>query len=267
MIPAGGTELLKFCSPILLVAVVSVGLSGCERDGSDAKAVKLYAGAGLRTGVDALIKAFEKQSNTRIDVEYGGSGPMMTRAKIRKDGDLFMPGDVGWVDQLHKDTGIVEATTPVAFFVPVIVVRKGNLANVHTLQDFFRDDLTVALGNEFCQVGKASARIFAKNGLDIAGIDPKRLMRSKTVNELGLFVKTRRADAAIVWDAIAVNNSDALEWIEIPRDQNLIFHVVVGLLSTGRNKAAAREFVDFIAGPIGQKILAEHGYSTKQPAE
>jgi len=249
----------------LLTAVVSLSLLGCGRGESEAKTVKLYAGAGLRTGVDELIKAFAKQSDTPIDVEYGGSGYMMTRAKIQKDGDLFMPGDVGWVDQLHRDSGVVEAKTPVAFFVPVIVVRKGNPANVRTLQDFFRGDLTVALGNEFCQVGKASARIFAKNGLDISKIDPKRLMRSKTVNELGLFVKTKRADAAIVWDAIAVNNADSLDTIEIPRDQNLISRVVVGLLSTGENKTGAKKFVEFIAGPTGREILRKHGYRTSEP--
>jgi len=248
-----------------LAAVVLPRVSGCRRDEAADKAVKLYAGAGLRKGVDELVKAFAKQSDVRIDVEYGGSGPMMTRAKIQKDGDLFMPGDVGWVDQLHANAGIVEDRKLVAYFVPVIIVRKGNLRKIARLEDFFREDLTIALGNEFCQVGKASLKIFKKNGLDIKDIDPKRLMRSKTVNELGLFVKTDRADVAIVWDAIAVNNADALDMIEIPMDRNLVSRVVVGMLSTGRNKAAAREFMDFIAGPTGQKILADHGYRTSEP--
>jgi len=125
--------------------------------------------------------------------------------------------------------------------------------------------LTIALGNEYCQVGKACLKIFKKNGLDIKDIDPKRLMRSKTVNELGLFVKTGRADAAIVWDAIAVNNAAALDMIEIPRDRNLISRVVVGMLSTGGNKTGAREFVEFVAGPTGQEILRKHGYCTSGP--
>ena len=256
---------MRFCDGLLLAAVVSLSLFGCGRDRSEAKAVKLYAGAGLQTGVDELVKAFVKQSDVRIDVEYGGSGPMMSRAKIQKDADLFMPGDVGWVDQLHADAGIVEDRKLVAYFVPVIIVRKGNPKKIARLEDLFREDLTIALGNEYCQVGKASQKIFKKNDLDIKDLDPKRLMRSKTVNELGLFVKTDRADAAIVWDAIAVNNADALDTVEIPRDRNLISRVVVGMLSTGRSKTAAREFVEFIAGPIGQKILTRHGYRTSEP--
>ena len=254
---------------ILLITALAAAalpcLSGCRRDDAAGEAVKLYAGAGLRTGVDALVKAFARQSDVRIDVEYGGSGPMMSRAKIQKDGDLFMPGDVGWVDQLHADAGIVEDRKLVAYFVPVIIVRKGNPEKIARLEDFFRKGLTIALGNEYCQVGKASLKIFKKNGLDIKDIEPKRLMRSKTVNELGLFVKTDRADVAIVWDAIAVNSVDALDTIEIPMDRNLVSHVVVGMLSTGRSKAAARKFVDFIAGPTGQKILTDHGYRTTEP--
>ena len=246
-------------------AVVSPCVSGCRRDESAGKAVKLYAGAGMRTGVDELIKTFSEQSGVRVDVEYGGSGPMMTRAKIQKDGDLFMPGDVGWVDQLHADAGIVEDKKLVAYFVPVIIVRKGNPEKILKLEDLFRPGLTIALGNEYCQVGKASKKILEKNGFDIKNIEPKRLMRSKTVNELGLFVKAKRTDAAIVWDAIAINSSDALDMIEIPLEQNRISHVVVGMLSTGRHKDEARKFVDFIVSPTGQEILTRCGYRTSKP--
>ena len=256
---------MRFCDGLLLAAVVSLSLFGCGRDGSEAKAVKLYAGAGLQTGVDELVKAFVKQSDVRIDVEYGGSGPMMSRAKIQKDADLFMPGDVGWVDQLHAAAGIVEDRKLVAYFVPVIIVPKNNPEKILRLEDLFREGLTIALGNEFCQVGKASLKIFKKNGLDIETIEPKRLMRSKTVNELGLFVKTKRADVAIVWDAIALNNSDALDMIEIPMERNLVSRIVVGMLSTGRNKPGAREFVNFIVAPTGKEILARYGYRTSKP--
>ena len=238
---------------------------GCNRDESAERAVKLYAGAGMRVGVDELIKAFSEQYGVEIDVEYGGSGPMMTRAKITKNGDLFMPGDVGWIDQLHADSGIVEDRSQVAYFVPVIIVEKGNPKGILRLEDMLRKDLTIALGNEFCQIGKASAKIFAKNGLDLKVIDPQRLVRSKTVNELGSFVKNKRADAALVWDAIAINNANALDMIEIPLEQNRVSNVVVGMLSTGRNKKQARQFVDFITSDAGQEILKRNGYRTSKP--
>ncbi|MDP6046475.1 MAG: molybdate ABC transporter substrate-binding protein [Phycisphaerae bacterium] len=252
-----------------VLAAMSLCAAGCGKgDGTavvDKNMVKLYAGAGMQDGVDALIKAFTAESGVLIDVEYGGSGPMMTRAKIAKDGDLFMPGDVGWVDQLHEASGIVEDRKPVAFFVPVIIVAKDNPKKIFRLDDLFRKDLTIALGNEYCQVGKASARILKRNSLDINKIAPERLMRSKTVNELGLFVKTGRADAAIVWDAIAFNNAPRVDVVKIPRDNNLISRVVVGMLSTGSHKADARRFVDFIASPTGQEILSRHGYRTSEP--
>jgi len=252
-----------------LLAAMSFCVAGCgEGDQQavvDEDMIKLYAGAGMQDGVDALIKAFSDKTGVLIDVEYGGSGPMMTRAKIAKDGDLFMPGDVGWVDQLHEASGIVEDRKPVAFFVPVIIVAKGNPKKIHRLDDFLREDLTIALGNEYCQVGKASARILKRNSIDISKIDTDRLMRSKTVNELGLFVKTGRADAAIVWDAIAFNNAPRVDVVKIPRDNNRISRVVVGILSTGAHKTEARKFVEFIASPTGQEILSRHGYCTNEP--
>ena len=219
----------------------------------------------MQDGVDALIKAFGEQSDIVIDVDYGGSGPMMSRAKIRKDGDLFMPGDVGWVDQLHNDSGIVEDRRLVAYFVPVIVVRKNNPKGIMKLEDMFRDGVKVAIGNEYCQVGKATRKILTDNGLDINDIPEGHLKETTTVNELGMDVAMRRSDAAIVWDAIAINNAEKLDMIEIPLEKNRISRVVVGMLSTGKHKSAAREFVDFISGPVGQKILASHGYRTSKP--
>ncbi len=173
-----------------------------------------------------------------------------------------MTGCVFLGDLLSRPARNLVILNFVSIFVSLSIFLKKNPEKIARLEDLFRKDLTIALGNEYCQVGKASLKIFKKNGLDIKDIDPKRLMRSKTVNELGLFVKTDRADVAIVWDAIAVNSANALDMIEIPMDRNLISRVVVGMLSTGRNKAAARKFVDFISGPTGQKILKEHGYST-----
>jgi molybdate transport system substrate-binding protein len=73
----------------------------------------------------------------------------------------------------------------------------------------------------------------------------------------------KNVDTAIVWDAIANNITDSVDTIDIPKDKNVISKVVVGLLSDSKNKAAAQEFIDFLTGESGKKILEENGYSTE----
>ena len=227
------------------------------------RTLRLYAGAGLRRAVDELISQFTRQTGIKVEPDYGGSGILISRARLDPLADLFMPGDVWYVDRLDEQAGLIESKTPISWFVPVIIVRKGNAKNIKGLADFFRKDVTVALGNpKACQVGRIAREIFKRSGLDIAGIDAKQ---SLTVNELGVWVKMHDVDAAIVWDAIAANIADSVDVIEIPREKNVISRVVVGLMKTSKDKDSARKFIDFMTGRKGQAILKSKGYRTEAP--
>ncbi|MHC4717001.1 MAG: substrate-binding domain-containing protein, partial [Planctomycetota bacterium] len=165
---------------------------------------------------------------------------------------------------LHAKAGLIESKTEVAWFVPVIIVAKGNPKGIKELKDFFRDDVQVGLGDpKACQVGRISGKILRKNGLDRA--DLAGLKQADTVEKLGAWVAMKNVDASIVWDATAASYPDTVEAIEIPKDGNVISHVVVGLMTTSKDKAAARRFIAFMTGEKGKAILAAKGYRTEAP--
>ena len=245
----------------LLLAAASVG---CSKNPAppQQKPVRILAGAGLRPAVDELIAAFGRRTGIRVVPDYGGSGMILTRAKMGADADLFLPGDVWYVQQLHEQAQLIERQKPVAYFVPVIVTPKGD-TRVGGLPDLFTDGLRVALGNpKACQVGRISRKILRKNGLDPDKLDAKL---SITVNELGVWVKAGGTDATIVWDAIAANLAPDVRVVPIPPEQNIISRVVVGLLTRSERKDRAGKFVDFITGPAGQAILKAKGYRVTPP--
>lgn len=225
--------------------------------------IRLYAGAGLRPAIDALAAKFTQKTGIKVEPDYGGSGIIITRAREDRDADLFIPGDVWYVDELDKKTGLIESKTPIAWFVPVIIVQKGNPKKIATLQDFFREDVKTGLGNaKACRVGVVSQEIFKKAGLDMAKLNPKE---SLTVNELGVWVSMKDVDASIVWDAIASNFADGVDAIKIPEKDNVISEVVAGLMKTSRKKTSAKRFLDFIKGKEGQQILKAKKYRTEEP--
>ena len=249
-------------APVAVVALAAaLALAGCS--GPDEDALVLYAGAGLRNAVEAAITEFEKTQGIKVVVDWSGSGTILAHARAKNSGDLFMPGDVWYVDQLHERAGLIAEKTSVAYFVPVILVRKDNTKNIRSLADFVRADVTVGLGGpEACQVGRLSTKLLARNGVDRKALDP---MESLTVNDLGVWVDTRKVDAAIVWDAIAVNYAKSCRAVEIPRDKNIISHVVVGLMTTSKHPDKARKFIAFLTSPEGQAILNRHGLRTEAP--
>lgn len=225
--------------------------------------VKLYAGAGLRKGIDKLIAAFKEDTGIVVEPEYGGSGIILSRVQMNKDADLFMPGDVSWVNILQDKTAQIESMTPISYFVPVIAVAAGNPKNIRSVEDFYREDVAVGLGRtQACQVGKISTKILSNYGLDRSNLEHKE---SLTVNEIGVWIKMNDVDAGIVWDAIAANMSDSLDTVQIPFDKNVISNIVVGLLKESENKAAAQRFIDFMKSDKGQQILSDNGYQTEEP--
>ncbi len=226
--------------------------------------VRLFAGAGLRKAVDALCDAFHAETGVSVVPDYGGSGIIMARAKEDLEVDLFMPGDAFYVKELDRLTGgRVARQTTVCYFVPVILVQKGNPKQVRTLRDLARADVALALGRpEACQIGRISRRILKQGGVTDLG---KEVKESLTVNELASWVKLRHVDAAIVWDAIAANVADDTDTVEIPQAQNVISRVVVGLMKDAPRKADARRFVEFMTGPGGQAILKARKFRTDSP--
>jgi molybdate transport system substrate-binding protein len=248
------------CIVFLLIIIF---YSGCDSggDSADLPTLRLYAGAGLRRGIDALVSEFKKQSGITVDVDYGGSGMIISRAREDRSADLFMPGDVWYVDKLQEKSGCIESKTAVAYFVPVIITAKGNPEKIFKLKDFLRKDIKIAVGNsKACQIGRLTMKIFKKNGLDASNLKAKEGL---TVNELGVWVKMHDADAAIVWDAIAANIAEDIEIVEIPPGSNVISKVVIGLMKGSHNKRAAQKFIDFIISGKGKDILKSKGYRTE----
>jgi molybdate transport system substrate-binding protein len=244
-----------------LMAVLALGLGGCGRKGPEG--IRLYAAAGMRLAVDDLIAAFEAQTGIAVEVDYAGSGMLITRAQGDPAADLFMPAEVWYVDQLHEKTGNIEDRATVSYFVPTIIVPKGNPKGIKGIEDLTNPALLVGLGNpKACQIGRMTAKIFENAAVDIAAVNA---LDSLTVNELGIWVKMNNVDVSVVWDAIAVNIADSVDTIAIPKEINEISVVACGLMKTSANKPAARKFMQFMTGPAGRAILNGNGYLTEAP--
>lgn len=242
--------------------LLAAWLCGCVHR-QEVVRLRLYAGAGLREAVEALAAAFESETGIAVDADYAGSGVLITRAKGDPQADLFMPGDVWYVDRLEELTDNIAERVQVSYFVPTIIVARGNPKHVSSLRDFARADLKVALGNpQACQIGRLCVEIFANAGLDSAAFDAKE---SFTVNELGVWVQMNDVDAAIVWDAIAEGIRESVDTVEIPEAVNEISTVVCARLGSAPHPTEAQRFMQFLVGPTGRRILNEQGYRTERP--
>lgn len=247
----------------------SVLFLGCgpssNKDGvtsSDTPTMMLHCGAGIRPPADELVAVFGEKHGVQIECNYGGSEILMTTIREHEEGDLYMPGDISYVDRAEEQ-GIVVDREQVCYFVPVILVKAGNPKNIQGLRDFLRDDVQLALGNpEACAIGRKTKKIFEKNGLDQKTIAENRRMESLTVNELGIAVGESNLDAAIVWDAVAESFEDKCDIVPIPQDENIISTIPIASLVFAEQPELAKKFVEFAASDEGRAIFEKHHYTT-----
>ncbi|MCS7187696.1 MAG: molybdate ABC transporter substrate-binding protein [Armatimonadetes bacterium] len=229
----------------------------------------IYAGAAFRPPLEAMGREFEREYGVPVKFNFTGSNCLLAQIILSQQGDLFLPGEEFYVRQAQK-RGYVLKSEIIGYFVPVILVRKGNPKGIKSLKDLAKSGIKVGLGDpKACAIGEISEAILRKNGLTEA-VHKNVALRAMTAPELANALRLGGIDACINWDAIANYPwvRPAVEVITIPPEQNVITANPLAILRTTRNRQAAELFLQFALSE-GQRILRQHGFTAKNdlPAE
>jgi len=223
----------------------------------------LYCAAGIQPPVKEIAAAYEKEHGVAVQVQYGGSGQLLSSIEIAKRGDLFLAGDNSYIEMARKK-GLVGESIPLATMRPVILVGKGNPRKIRALEDLLRADVRVALANpDQAAIGRTVRELLRKAGTWDA-LEKHAAVLKPTVNDLANDVKVGSADAAIVWDATARQYPD-LEMVRSELLDQATEQVTVGVLCASTQPAEALRFARYLgAADRGLPIFRKHGY---EPAE
>ena len=252
------------------IVVIAVLLFGCkaekpEESDSASKELLLYCGAGIRPPVQDIAEAFEREHGVKVVTDYAGSEVLISKIKLARRGDLYMPGDKHYVEQAARE-GMILSQQSVCYFVPTILVQKDNPKNIHALSDLLTDGLKLGIGDaKACAIGRKTKQIFAKNNIAWEQVEKNVAFQSLTVNELGMQIQAGSLDAVIVWDAIARYYSEHGTEVPIPAKENVISTVNIGILSFTEDRSLAEKFVKFAASKSGQDIFKQHNYRINAP--
>ena len=255
---------------VILLVVMAVMLFGCESkkpegDESETKEILLYCGAGIRPVASELVEVFGREHNVKIITDYAGSEVLISKIKLLRRGDLYMPGDKHYVEQAASE-GLILSHKSVCYFVPTILVQKNNPKEIHGLEDLLRDGVKLGLGDaKACAIGRKCKKIFAKNNIAWADVEKNLKFQSQTVNELGMQIQAGSLDAVVVWDAIAHYYKEHGEEVPIAVEKNVISTVDIGVLKFTEHKELAEQFVDFAASKRGRGIFIKHNYTVTHP--
>jgi len=256
-------------------ALVAAGIilalfGGCQKNSEntpsqDRPEILLFCGAGLRPPMEVLVQEFSSAEHTSIVVDYAGGEVLLSKIRVSGQGDLYMPGDNRYVDKAAEQ-GLIVSRRCVCYFVPTILVGKGNPKQIRGLSDLTRADVRVGLGDpRAAPIGIVSRELFLKNGMSWEDVERSVKFQSATVNELGLQVQTGALDAVIVWDAVAKQYSQHAEEVPIPLQHNIVSAVDMAVLVSARHPDVARRFTEFAGSGRGRQVFKQHGYRVDDP--
>lgn len=207
--------------------------------------VLVYCGAGMRVPVEAAAKAYEAETGTRIELQYGGSQTLLANAEVSRRGDLYLPGDDGYLKKA-EEKGLLDETLKIGRMSAVLAVRKGNPKKVAGLADLLRADVRVVQANpDAAAVGKLTRETLSKSGRWEA-LRSKTAVFKPTVHEVGNDLKLEAADAGFLWDAVMGQYPD-LETVAAPELAGAEATISVGVLRSTSDASGALRFARWLA--------------------
>ncbi len=230
-----------------------------------AERLVLFSAAGVQAPVQQTIEEYERYyqethgRRIHIEVEYGGSGTLLSRLQVAREGDLYLAGDESFI-RIARDYGLVQESLELAKMTPVIAVSEEKAGHISSLQDLLDGDYRIAIGvPDGTAVGSAT-RAALKRIDQWKAFERKVEVTKPTVNDLANDVKIGAADAAIIFD-ITARQFD-LEYVTDAALDEESVQVEIGVLSSTQQPAAALHFARFLAAPeYGQKHFRSHHFN------
>jgi molybdenum ABC transporter molybdate-binding protein len=234
---------------LAMMAVLAVLLFGLARNPQgntvvNRKPLLLFCAAGLKPPVEALARRYERAYGIPVQIQYGGSGTLMSNIRVSHLGDLFLAADESYIKSA-RELGLVAETIPLAHQRPVIVVRKGNAKHIHTLEDLRLSGTRFALANpDAASIGRTVRALLRQTG-QWTDFERSAAVFKPTVNEVANDVKLGSVDAGIVWDATAEQYPE-LEGVHLPLFDGAPETISIGVLSESGQPSAALRFARYL---------------------
>lgn len=230
----------------------------------EAKAiVRVAAAANVEKALDELAAAFAQTGAYRLEVSAGATGKLTTQVMQGAPFDVLLAADEEH-PRLLEEKGLAERGSRFTYARGRLVLwsaRAGRELGPRALRAGLFTHLAIA-DPAVAPYGAAAVAALRKLGV-YAAVEPK-LVRGESVGQTFAFIKSGAAELGFVaLSQLADLGSDAAagsRWL-VPEELHPPLLQQAVLLTPGRENAAARAFLQFLAGDGAKTILRRYGYT------
>lgn len=220
----------------------------------------VFAAASLNTSFTQLGGEFEQQHpGVDVTLNFGGSSDLVAQLTAGAPGDVYASANEATMDKA-VEAGIVAGTpTPFATNTLTIVTAPGNPKHITDLAGLAAAS-TAGVNVVVCAPPVPCGAATQKVEED-AGVQLRPVSEEQSVTDVLGKVTSGQADAGLVYVTDAKGAGGRVEVVDFPEAKAAVNSYPIAALASARQPATAQRFVEFVAGPRGQEVLAAAGFS------
>ena len=244
-------------------AAPSTGGAGSGASGE----LQIYAAASLKTALNKAADAWHAANpGSTLTISTDSSSALETKIEQGAPADVFLSADTTNPKKL-VDGGLASGdVVPIAGNRLVIIVPKDNPAGIQSPKDLAKPGIKVIAAGDKVPITKYATQLVANLAKEpgypadfVAAYAANVASQEDSVSGIVSKVELGEGDAGIVYVTDA-KGSDKVDTIDVPYTANVpaVYGAVV--VKASHNQEGAKAFLDWLAGPDGQAILASFGF-------
>jgi molybdate transport system substrate-binding protein len=230
------------------------------------KQINFFCGSAVRVPMDEIIQNYEKETGVKVNVNYGGSGSLLSQMELAKKGDVYLSGSPDYI-LIGEHKGLLFKGTDklLSYLVPAIIVPKGNPAHIRTLEDLAKPGVRLGMGNpQSVCLGLYGIELLDDNNL-LDKVLSNVVVMAKSCEDTAALAVLKKVDAIIGWDVFASWNPNDLEWIRInPEKIKRLAYVAVAIPVFAKDKNLSLGFINYMLSSAGQEVFKRWGYISSE---
>jgi molybdate transport system substrate-binding protein len=231
--------------------LLALALTGCGAPGDGRTVLTVLASPSLTEAFAEVGAAYHAANrNVTVRFEFASSTDIADEVQDRGNVDVLAASDLDGV------APYVSGRRVFAHDSMTIAVTTGNPKRIRSLTDLADPRLRVVLGGPDVPVGRYARQVLAK-----AGVTVRPRSEEADADSVLSQVRTRIADAGIVYLADALSAGVSATSVPIPYRQNVTVSYLAAPVRRSAHGEAARAFVDWLASPAAGTLMRKYGFT------
>ena len=223
---------------------------------AEARTLTVFAAASLKNSFTEIGEEFEAANpGVTVTFSFAGSSDLAGQITEGAPADVFASADEKNMTKVTDQS--LTAAAPVDFATNVLEIATpaGNPAGIKTFADLARPGVKVVVCAAQVPCGAATQTVETSSGVTLSPVSEE----SSVTDVLGK-VTSGEADAGLVYVTDVTAAGDEVTGVEFPESAGAVNTYPIAALEDAQDADLASEFVTFVTGAAGGKVLRDAGF-------